>query len=87
MEEEKPSNGFYKSTKTSLKSVSKDSGINVIKITKVVINCNQVVTQTLIFMKRYLSDQYEKHNQLPTIIQDLIRNCMIVLCKKSERGA
>ena len=51
------------------------------KITKAVISCNQVVIQTLMF---YLLDQDEKHNELPTINVDLIRNCVIILCKKLD---
>ena len=60
---EKPPN-FLKGIETSLKSVLKDPDNYFPKITNAVIKCNKIVIQTMMFMKLFLLDHYEKHNNL-----------------------
>ena len=57
---EKPPDDFFKGIKTSLKSVWKHPDINTPKITNVVIKCNKIFIQSLMFMKLFLLDDYEK---------------------------
>ena len=56
-----------KGIKTSLKSVLKHPDIKTPKIANAVIKCNKIVIQTLMFMKLFLLDHYERHNHLPGI--------------------
>jgi hypothetical protein len=69
---EKPPDDFFKGIKISLKSVLKNHDINLPKITNAVIKCNKIVIQTLMFMKLFLLNHYEKYNTLP-IINDEFR--------------
>ena len=61
---EKPPDDFFKGIKISLKSVLKHPDVNLPKITNAVIKCNKIVIQTLMFMKLFLLDHYEKHNSI-----------------------
>jgi hypothetical protein len=83
---EKPPEDFFKGIKTSLKSVLKHPGINLHKITNAVIKCNKIVIQTLMFMKLFLLDHYEKHNILPIINDEFINSCMKILCNEKASG-
>lgn len=74
MEKEKPPDDFFKGIKISLKSVLKHQDINLPKITNAVIKCNKIVIQTLMFIKLFLLDQYDKHNVLPTINDEFINS-------------
>jgi hypothetical protein len=83
---EKPPEDFFKGIKTSLKSVLKHPDINLPKITNAVIKCNKIVIQTLMFMKLFLLDHYDKHNILPVINDEFINSCMKILCNEKSTG-
>ena len=87
MEEEvNPPTDFFKGIKISLKNVLKHPAINSPKITNAVIKCNKIVIQTLMFMKLFLLDHYEKHSSLPTINGEFINSCMKILCNEKPQG-
>ena len=80
---------FFKSTKTSLKSVLKHPEINTKILNDAVVKSNKIVIHTLQFLKLYLLDYYENHSQtLPVISKELINNSMKVVCgeKIEKRG-
>jgi hypothetical protein len=83
---EKPPDDFFKGIKTSLKSVLKHPDINLPKITNAVIKCNKIVIQTLMFMKLFLLDHYDKHTTLPVINDEFINSCMKILCNEKSTG-
>jgi hypothetical protein len=83
---EKPPDDFFKGIKISLKSVLKHPAVNLPKITNAVIKCNKIVIQTLMFMKLFLLDHYEKHNKLPIINDEFINSCMKILCNEKSSG-
>jgi len=83
---EKPPDDFFKGIKISLKSVLKHPDVNLPKITNAVIKCNKIVIQTLMFMKLFLLDHYEKHNKLPIINDEFINSCMKILCNEKSSG-
>jgi hypothetical protein len=58
---------YFKSIKIPLKHVLKNSDINLPKITNAIIRCNKIVINTLMFMKLYLLDYFEKNNNLPEV--------------------
>ena len=74
---------YFKCTKLSLKHVLKNSEINLGKINKAVMTCNKIVIHTLMFMKLYLLDYYEKNNKLPKINDDFVDNLQ-KHCKNAE---
>jgi hypothetical protein len=72
---------FFKSTKTSLKSILKHPEINTTKINDVVIKAHKIVIHTLQFLKLYMLHHYETNNHiLPDIDKVLILNVMKVIC-------
>ena len=80
---------FYKSTKTSLKSILKHPEINTTKINDVVIKAHKIVIHTLQFLKLYMLYSYETNNHiLPDIDKVLILNVMKVVCgeKHTKQG-
>ena len=80
---------FFKSVKTSLKSILKHPEINTAIINNSVIKSNKIVIHTLQFLKLYLLDYYENNNgSLPIISKELINNSMKVICgeKEEKRG-
>ena len=80
---------FFKSTKTSLKSILKHPEINTKIINDAVVKSNKIVIHTLQFLKLYLLDYYENNNQtLPVVSKELINNSMKVVCgeKTEKRG-
>jgi len=79
---------FFKSVKTSLKSILKHPDINTPKINDAVIKANKIVIHTLQFLKLYLLHHYETTNILPTINAELVNNSMKVICgeKEEKRG-
>ena len=83
---EKPPDDFFKGIKTSLKSVLKNRDINLPKVTNAVIKCNKIVIQTLMFMKLFLLDHYERHNDLPVVNKEFINSSMKILCSKKASG-
>ena len=80
---------FFKSIKTSLKSVLKHPEINAKILNDAVVKSNKIVIHTLQFLKLYLLDYYENNNKtLPDISKELINNSMKVVCgeKTEKRG-
>ena len=80
---------FFKSIKTSLKSVLKHPELNTKIINDAVVKSNKIVIHTLQFLKLYLLDYYENNNQtLPVVSKELINNSMKVVCgeKTEKRG-
>jgi len=72
---------FYKSTKTSLKSILKHPEINTTKINDVVIKAHKIVIHALQFLKLYMLHHHETNNHiLPHIDKVLILNVMKVVC-------
>ena len=72
---------FYKSTKTSLKSILKHHELNTTKINDVVIKAHKIVIHTLQFLKLYMLDSYETNNHiLPEIDKVYILNVMKIVC-------
>jgi hypothetical protein len=72
---------FFKSTKTSLKSILKHPEINTKKINDLVIKAHKIVIHALQFLKLYLLHHYETNNHiLPEIDKVLILNVMKVVC-------
>ena len=71
---------YFKGIKTSLKSVLKHPDNNLPKIINAVIKCNKIVIQTIMFMKLFLLDRYEKHNDLSVINKEFINSCMKISC-------
>jgi hypothetical protein len=80
---------FFKSVKTSLKSILKHPEINTTIINNAVVKSNKIVIHTLQFLKLYLLNYYENNNgSLPVISKELINNTMKVVCgeKEEKRG-
>ena len=77
---------YFKCVKISLKHVLKNPDINLPKITNAVIKCNKIVINTLMFMKLYLLDYFEKNNKLPEIDKVFVNSCMKILCNESASG-
>lgn len=77
---------FFKCVKIPLKHVLKNPDINLPKITDAVIKCNKIVINTLMFMKLYLLDYFEKNNKLPEIDKVFVNSCMKILCNESTSG-
>ena len=71
---------FFKSVKTSLKSILKHPEFNEAKINNVVIKAHKIVIHTLQFMKLYFLYHYETNGILPEINKVLILNIMKVVC-------
>jgi len=80
------STDYFKCVKISLKHVLKNPDINLPKITNAVIKCNKIVINTLMFMKLYLLDYFEKNNKLPEIDKVFVNSCMKILCNESASG-
>jgi hypothetical protein len=77
---EKP-HEFFKSTKTSLKSILKHPEINTTKINDVVIKAHKIVIHTLQFLKMYILHHYQTYSHtIPIIDKVLILNVMKVVC-------
>jgi hypothetical protein len=79
---------YFKSVKTSLKSILKHQDINSTKINDAVLMSNKIVIHTLQFLKLFVLHQYEEHHILPTINHELINTTMKILChvKEDKRG-
>jgi len=80
---------FFKSTKTSLKSILKHPEINTTKINDVVIKAHKIVIHTLQFLKMYTLHHYQTYSHtIPIIDKVLILNIMKVVCgeKTEMRG-
>ena len=87
---------YFKCVKITLKHVLKNPNINLPKITDAVIKCNKIVINTLMFMKLYLLDYFEKNNKLPEVSElnpvlpeidkVFVNSCMKILCNESASG-
>jgi len=77
---------YFKCVKIPLKHVLKNPDINLPKITEAVIKCNKIIINTLMFMKLYLLDYFEKNNKLPEIDKVFVNSCMKILCNESASG-
>ena len=77
---------YFKCVKIPLKHVLKNSDINLPKITDAVIKCNKIMINTLMFMKLYLLDYFDKNNKLPEIDKVFVNSCMKILCNESASG-
>jgi hypothetical protein len=80
---------FFKSTKTSLKSILKHHEINTQKINDVVIKAHKIVIHTLQFLKIYILHHYQTYSHtIPIIDKVLILNIMKVVCgeKHTNQG-
>jgi hypothetical protein len=77
---------YFKCVKIPLKHVLKNPDINLPKITDAVIKCNKIVINTLMFMKLYLLDYFEKNNKLPEIDKVFVNSCMKILCNENASG-
>jgi hypothetical protein len=69
---------FFKSVKTSLKSILKHPEINTSKINNVVIKSHKIVIHTLQFLKLYILHHCE--SKIPEIDKVLILNIMKIVC-------
>jgi len=77
---------YFKCVKIPIKHVLKNPDINLPKITNAVIKCNKIVINTLMFMKLYLLNYFEKNNNLPEIDKVFVNSCMKILCNESASG-
>ena len=78
---------FFKSTKTSLKSILKHPEINTKKINDVVVKAHKIVIHTLQFLKLYLIHHYDNYSHnLPVIDKELILNIMKVICGEKHNN-
>ena len=77
---------YLKCVKIPLKHIVKHHEINIPKITSAVVRCNKIVINTLMFMKLYLLDYFEKNNSLPIIDRHLVNSCMKIMCKETTNG-
>jgi hypothetical protein len=79
---------YYKSVKTSLKSILKHQEINTVKINDAVCVSNKIVIHTLQFLKFFLLYHFEQQNTLPTVNHLLINTTMKMLCgeKLNKQG-
>lgn len=77
---------YFKCVKIPIKHILKNPDINLPKITNAVIKCNKIVINTLMFIKLYLLDYFEKNNKLPEIDKVFVNSCMKILCNESVSG-
>jgi hypothetical protein len=77
---------YFKCVKIPIKHILKNPDVNLPKITDAVIKCNKIVINTLMFMKLYLLDYFEKNNKLPIIDKVFVNSCMKILCNESASG-
>jgi hypothetical protein len=77
---------YFKCVKIPLKHVLKNPDINLPKITDAVIKCNKIIINTLMYMKLYLLDYFEKNNKLLEIDKVFVNSCMKILCNESATG-
>ena len=58
---DKPRFDFFKGVKVPIKHILKNPEVNLPKINNAVRKCHHIVIHTLMFIKLYLLDYYEKH--------------------------
>ena len=74
---------YFKCVKIPLKHILKNSDINLPKITDAVIKCNKIVINTLMFMKLYLLDYFEKNNKQTLFLKNMSNDTIIFKVKTS----
>jgi hypothetical protein len=72
---DKPTIDYYKAVKVPIKHILKQPDIHIPKINNAVIKCQKIVVHTLMYMKLYLLDYYEKYKTLPVIDTETINKC------------
>jgi hypothetical protein len=77
---------YFKCIKVPIKHILKNPEINASKINNAVMKCNKITIHTLLFMKLYLLDYYEKNNKLPNIDKVFVNSCMKILCNENASG-
>ncbi len=77
---------YFKCVKIPLKHILKHPEITTPKINDAVMRCNKIVINTLMFMKLYLLDYFEKNNKLPEIDKVFVNSCMKILCNENASG-
>ena len=75
----------FKSIRTSLKSIIKDSDTQK-KINDLVIRINDIVIDTYQFIKLYILNKLNNNQSLPTIDKDFIKYCISALGTRDNRG-
>ena len=75
----------FKSIRTSLKSIIKDSDTQK-KINELVIRINDIVIDTYQFIKLYVLKKLNNNNELPTIDITFIKYCITSLGTRDNRG-
>lgn len=76
---------YYKTVKTSLKSIVKTPETTIPLFTEIVGNVQTIAFHGLNLLKLYLLHYYESNNQtLPVINKDLIISCFNVVCTKQK---
>ena len=78
---------FFKSIKTSLKSILKHPIINTPILEDAVLRSHKIVVHTLQFLKLYLLHQYQQ-NSFPVVTKKLINSTLKIVCgeKEEKRG-
>lgn len=75
----------YCCTKTSLKSILRDSQ-HQLRFEDVVIRCNTIVTEAYQFIRLYCLHAYSMGKDLPTLDQRFIEYCIKTVGKRDSRG-
>jgi hypothetical protein len=75
----------FKSIKTSLKSIIKDSNIQK-KINNLVIRVNDIVIDAYQFIKLYVLKKLNNNQEVPTIDTNFIKYCITTLGTRDTRG-
>ena len=75
----------FKSIRTSLKSIIKDSDTQK-KINDLVIRINDIVIDTYQFIKLYVLKKLNNNQDVPTIDTDFIKYCITALGTRDNRG-
>jgi len=78
---------FFKTVKTSLKSILKHPDINTSKINDAVVKTSKICIHTLQFLKLYLLHCYDTNNHtLPEFNKELVKSTMKILCNENAQG-
>jgi hypothetical protein len=75
----------YKTVKTSLKAIMKNIYIN--KVNKLVIKCNNIVSDIYQFIKLYVLYLYKNNKTIPDLNKKFIFYVLRTLCKKKNVGS
>ena len=80
-----PDKPYFKTIKTSLKSVSKNEFV-IYKINDAVIRANKIVIHSLHFLKLFILDKFETGNTIPILDKQFITSIMKTVCKSPSTG-